>query len=115
MESGKCLRVLSGHTGRLNKVVLSEDGRVAVTASDDGTARVWRLSDGACLHVRPPFTRYKSKRGLVSPAASPSAVQCCAAPTAHAPLVHRILSHTAQCLPLRISHQTLKYMSNRKM
>lgn len=52
LEDGKCLRVLAGHAGRLNKVALAGDGSVAVTASDDGSARVWRLSDGACLHVR---------------------------------------------------------------
>src|SRR6185503_14151301 len=30
-----------GHTGRLSKMQFSNDGTVLVTASDDGTARVW--------------------------------------------------------------------------
>ncbi len=54
LENGVCLRVLEGHVGRLNRVALAEDGQTAITASDDGTARVWRVSDGACLHVRSP-------------------------------------------------------------
>lgn len=51
MADGKCKAVLEGHAGRLNQVALSEDGGIAITASDDGTARVWRIPSGDCIHV----------------------------------------------------------------
>src|SRR5262249_19883546 len=37
--------VLSGHTGPVRAVSVSPDGASVVTASDDGTTRIWR-SDG---------------------------------------------------------------------
>ncbi len=37
--------------GRLNAVCVDHGGTVAVTASDDCTARVWELETGRCLHV----------------------------------------------------------------
>lgn len=51
LADGKCRAVLEGHAGRLNQVALSEDGVTAVTASDDGTARVWSVPGGDCRHV----------------------------------------------------------------
>jgi WD40 repeat protein len=51
----KCLRTLRlsastpGHTGDVNCVDLSEDGRVALSGSDDKTLRVWNLGTGQCL------------------------------------------------------------------
>ena len=36
--------ILTGHTGPVNEVALSRDGRTAVSASSDGTIRVWDLS-----------------------------------------------------------------------
>ena len=44
-------RVLAGHTNRVETVGLHSDGRRAVSASWDGTLRVWELETGACLHV----------------------------------------------------------------
>ena len=38
-------REFAGHTGRVFDVDLAEDG-LCVTASEDGTAKVWRLADG---------------------------------------------------------------------
>ena len=38
-------REFAGHTGRVFAVDLAEDG-LCVTASEDGTAKVWRLADG---------------------------------------------------------------------
>jgi WD40 repeat protein len=40
---------LSGHTADINSVAFSPDGRFLVTASADGTARVWDAATGASL------------------------------------------------------------------
>jgi len=40
---GPMLRVLEGHTGGVYAVVLSANGKLAVSASGDGTVRVWDL------------------------------------------------------------------------
>jgi len=42
---------LEGHNESLNDIRFSPDGRFVVTASDDKTARIWRVSDGRALHV----------------------------------------------------------------
>ncbi|MFF9899048.1 WD40 repeat domain-containing serine/threonine protein kinase [Streptomyces longispororuber] len=39
-------RPLTGHTSEVNAVALSQDGRTGVSASSDGTIRVWDLADG---------------------------------------------------------------------
>jgi WD40 repeat protein len=40
------VRSLVGHTGWINSIAFSADGSAIVTASDDGTTRVWGASDG---------------------------------------------------------------------
>ena len=45
---GQLLRTLVGHTGWVNHVALTTDGR-AVSASNDNTLRVWNLESGRCL------------------------------------------------------------------
>ena len=42
-ESGSVLRELAAHSKEIDDVVISPDGRLAATASFDGTALVWRL------------------------------------------------------------------------
>ncbi|HUT92742.1 MAG TPA: alpha/beta hydrolase fold domain-containing protein [Thermoguttaceae bacterium] len=48
-ESGQKLSELTGHTEAIEAVALSRDGRWLASASDDNTARLWRLEDS------PPF------------------------------------------------------------
>lgn len=35
----------------MNAAAIDSEGRVAVTASADGTGRVWDLTNGRCIHV----------------------------------------------------------------
>src|SRR5205807_2418675 len=48
-DSGKELAVLKGHTGPVVDVVFHPDGRRVVTASLDGTVRVWEGATGKPL------------------------------------------------------------------
>ena len=47
MDGGEHLIELLGHEDWINSAALSSDGRRALTASDDGTARVWSVASGS--------------------------------------------------------------------
>ena len=51
MGSAKLLATLAGHTDRVVGVVFSPDGKLVVTASRDGTARVWDKQSGRLLRT----------------------------------------------------------------
>jgi WD40 repeat protein len=51
LSTGKCLRTLDGHTEYVHAVVVTADGRCAVSGSVDRTLRVWELSTGNCLRT----------------------------------------------------------------
>jgi WD40 repeat protein len=50
--------VLAGHKGRLMDLAYSPDGRLIVTASDDGTARLWNAHTGTAL---PPILEHGAR------------------------------------------------------
>ena len=41
----------TGHTSAVNKVLMTTDGRLVVTASKDCTARIWDVANRICKHV----------------------------------------------------------------
>ena len=51
METGRCLRVLEGHTGRVRSVAWTADQRRALSGSEDNTVRLWDVETGDCLRV----------------------------------------------------------------
>jgi len=52
IESGRCLRVLEGHTNNVRSVAWSPDQLYAVSGSSlDRTVRVWDVESGRCLRV----------------------------------------------------------------
>lgn len=57
--------ILEGHTGRVRAATFSPDGSLILTASDDGTARVWTL-EGELLAVHEGLPIY-SWHGAFSP------------------------------------------------
>jgi len=52
MHGGEPVR-LTGHRAEVNTLRFSADGKLAATASDDGTVRVWRVPSGAPLWRAP--------------------------------------------------------------
>ena len=53
--------VLRGHTGYVNKVSYSPDGKLIVSVSQDKTARIWDVETGSCLHVLYGDTSFKGR------------------------------------------------------
>jgi class 3 adenylate cyclase/GTPase SAR1 family protein len=51
VDSGKCLATLEGHSGPVNGVAVTPDGRRAFSGSDDDTVRVWNVRSGKCLTI----------------------------------------------------------------
>ena len=52
VETGRCLRVLEGHTDRLSGAWRgSADQRRALSGADDNTVRLWDVETGRCLRV----------------------------------------------------------------
>ncbi|KAL4430377.1 hypothetical protein ABPG77_002183 [Micractinium sp. CCAP 211/92] len=49
--SGRCMGVMAAHTGWVTAVRFLPDGKKAITASHDGTTRIWDLHTGTCRHV----------------------------------------------------------------
>ena len=47
--TGACEHVLEGHAGRVNAVRVATTEPIAITVSDDFTARVWDWSTGKCM------------------------------------------------------------------
>jgi WD domain, G-beta repeat len=56
LELGDCTCVLAGHSGAINALSIAASGGVVVSASADGTCRVWDLQQGGacrCVLVGP--------------------------------------------------------------
>ena len=51
LETGRCLRVMDGHTSDVGSVAFNHNGIFIVSASADETLRIWNTMSGACLQV----------------------------------------------------------------
>lgn len=61
LESGRIRRILKGHSGVVYSQTFSSDGREVLTASGDGTARLWDVLNGRQL------ARYRGHKGRLHP------------------------------------------------
>ncbi len=44
-------QILRGHTGAINRIAWSPDGRYLASPSDDNTIRIWDVSEGKCISI----------------------------------------------------------------
>ena len=68
LAEGKCLGTFKGHTNNINSVVISPDGRWALSGSADKTLKLWDLSKGKCLRT---FEGHTCLTGVKSVSFSP--------------------------------------------
>jgi WD40 repeat protein len=52
VATGRQLHALAGHTRRISSLVFSPDGRLLASGADDGTTRLWDMSDPAVPRLR---------------------------------------------------------------
>ncbi|CAK5022757.1 unnamed protein product [Meloidogyne enterolobii] len=66
--TGECTQVLTGHTGGVWALQLSEDGKIAISGSTDRTVRVWNVETGVlmrCLNGHSSTVRCMSLSGNI--------------------------------------------------
>lgn len=51
VSDGQIVHELRGHTGEVETVAFSPNGKLLASGSEDSTIRLWRVSDGTCLDV----------------------------------------------------------------
>ena len=57
LKSGKCIKEFRGHTSFVNEVTFTADNHNIISASSDGSIKVWSMKTTECLHT------YKSLGG----------------------------------------------------
>lgn len=62
LATGRCLRLMTGHTHPVLGVDLTADGRFAFSAGMDEAVRVWDVTTGHCVHVLEGHTGLKRVR-----------------------------------------------------
>lgn len=58
LRSGWCARSFEGDIGKVNSVVLSGDGHLALSGGADGILRLWEVNTGRCIRTFAGHTSY---------------------------------------------------------
>jgi WD40 repeat protein len=66
IDTGSCLKILTGHGDTIYSVVLHPDGKRAISGSIDYTARIWDLDTGNCLTTLKGHTGYLFSQNAVA-------------------------------------------------
>ena len=102
VNTGKCLRVLEGHSDYVRTVAVIADGKVA-SGGDDCDVRVWRTSDGT--------SAARAGRCLIYPARPLPAARWPVAPSALRTHAHtHTHTHTHVCRHLAQSDTAIRYV-----
>ncbi len=56
-NSGRCLKVMQGHTSEIHGLALTRNGRWAISAGEDRTLRLWDAQTGRCAYTFRGHTR----------------------------------------------------------
>ncbi|CRG92733.1 putative WD repeat-containing protein alr3466 [Talaromyces islandicus] len=51
VDWSQCLQTLEGHSGGVNSVAFTSDGKMLASASDDNTIRLWDITTGQCMQI----------------------------------------------------------------
>ena len=65
IETGKEIRVFSGHRDSVTSAAISPDGRFALSGSTDKTVRLWNMSDGHLIRTIDGFTDVSFMTGII--------------------------------------------------
>ena len=84
------LATLAGHTGRVTFAAFSPDGKLLVSASHDGSARLWDVDKRAPLHVL--MLAPAEAAGAAGGASSPRATSAAAGETGRSRVAHAAFS-----------------------
>ncbi len=57
----KSIRVMQGHTKRVNQVTIDQQNKIALSVSDDKTIKFWDLMNGQCLYTFDNANAYYSR------------------------------------------------------
>ena len=92
-----CMQVFAGHAGGVSAGLFTRDGKLVVTAGEDGSVRVWAPKTGACSKV------YQlGEAPVTSLATSPSDAAIVAAATMEG--VARIINLASQRIVMSVDH-----------
>lgn len=64
-NTGKLIRILEGHEGRVRSVSITKDGKYAISASDDSTLKIWSIKTGK--EIRTPINHPYVRAVTVTP------------------------------------------------
>ncbi|XP_056890391.1 WD40 repeat-containing protein SMU1-like isoform X1 [Takifugu flavidus] len=57
LRSGKTLKELTGHLSFVNDAYFTQDGRHIISASADGTVKIWNTNSWECIHTHKSVSR----------------------------------------------------------
>ena len=56
-------KTLSGHVARVHSVAFTNDSKIMISTSFDGTIRYWNIENGSCIHVQSIFPLPSNNHG----------------------------------------------------
>ena len=68
VETGRCVCTMEGHSSIITGILITPDGKKAISSSTDETIKIWDLFSGTCLRTITGHKNYRaSSNGIVQP------------------------------------------------